>query len=128
MPERNLASILRISKTLLRKELKILEHKGLVEYSLTRRPFMANPSPIELDDLIKVIGAVRSLAGELACERANPEEIDSISSLAEAMSAKSDKIDSLGFFKIDMEFHRQLVFSSRNQALIETYQQHIARL
>ena len=126
MPERNLASILRISKTLLRKVLKILEHKGLVEYSLTRRPFMANPSP--LDDLIKVIGAVRSLAGELACERANPEEIDSISSLAEAMSAKSDKIDSLGFFKIDMEFHRQLVFSIRNQALIETYQQHIARL
>ena len=126
MPERNLASILRISKTLLRKVLKILKHKGLVEYSLTRRPFMANPSP--LDDLIKVIGAVRSLAGELACERANPEEIDSISSLAEAMSAKSDKIDSLGFFKIDMEFHRQLVFSIRNQALIETYQQHIARL
>ena len=93
VPERDLASILGISRTPLREALKILEHEGLVEYSLTRRPFIANPSLIELADLIKVIGALESLAGELACDRANPEEIDSISSLADAMSAKSDKID-----------------------------------
>ena len=128
VPERDLASILGISRTPLREALKILEYEGLVEYSLTRRPFIANPSLIELADLIKVIGALESLAGELACDRANPEEIDSISSLAEAMSAKSDKIDPLDFFKIDMEFHRQLIASSRNQALIETHRQYNARL
>ena len=128
MPERDLASILGISRTPLREALKILEYEGLVEYSLTRRLFIANPSLIELADLIKVIGALESLAGELACDRANPEEIDSISSLAEAMSAKSDKIDPLDFFKIDMEFHRQLIASSRNQALIETHRQYNARL
>ena len=128
LPERDLASILGISRTPLREALKILEYEGLVEYSLTRRPFIANPSLIELADLIKVIGALESLAGELACDRANPEEIDSISSLAEAMSAKSDKIDPLDFFKIDMEFHRQLVGASRNPALIETHRQYNARL
>ena len=128
VPERDLASILGISRTPLREALKILEYEGLVEYSLTRRPFIANPSLIELADLIKVIGALESLAGELACARANLEEINSISKLAEAMSAKSEKIEPLDFFKIDMEFHRQLVASTRNPALIETHRQYNARL
>jgi DNA-binding GntR family transcriptional regulator len=128
VPERNLASVLGISRTPLREALRILEHEGLVEYSSTRRPFVANPSLLELADLIKVIGALESLAGELACERANLEEINSISRLAEAMSAKSEKIEPLDFFKIDMEFHRQLVASTRNPALIETHRQYNARL
>jgi DNA-binding GntR family transcriptional regulator len=128
IPERDLASVLGISRTPLREALKILEHEGLIEYSSTRRPFVANPSLLELADLIKVIGALESLAGELACERANQDEIKSISSLAEEMSKKSDRIEPLDFFKIDMEFHRQLVASSRNPALIETHRQYNARL
>ena len=128
IPERNLASVLGISRTPLREALKILEHEGLVEYSSTRRPFVANPSLLELADLIKVIGALESLAGELACERANQDEINSISSLAEEMSDKSDRIEPLDFFRIDMEFHRKLVASSRNPALIETHRQYNARL
>ena len=128
VPERDLASVLGISRTPLREALKILEHEGLVEYSSTRRPFVANPSLLELADLIKIIGALESLAGELACERANQDEINSIAALAEEMSEKSDRIEPLEFFKIDMEFHRQLVAASRNPALIETHRQYNARL
>ena len=128
VPERLLASVLGICRTPLRDALKILEHEGLVEYSSTRRPFVANPSLLELADLIKIIGALESLAGELACERANQDEINSIAALAKEMSKKSDRIGPLEFFKIDMEFHRQLVASSRNPALIETHRQYNARL
>ena len=44
------------------------------------------------------------------------------------MSEKSERIEPLEFFKIDMEFHRQLVAASRNPALIETHRQYNARL
>ena len=78
--------------------------------------------------MIKIIGALESLAGELACERATHDEINSIAALAEEMSEKSDRIEPLEFFEIDMEFHRQLVAASRNPALIETHRQYNARL
>ena len=44
--ERDLAAALGISRTPLTKALTILEQDGLVEYSVTRRPQVANP-PIE---------------------------------------------------------------------------------
>ena len=61
------------------------------------------------------------------CERANQDEINSIAALAEEMSEKSDRIEPLEFFKIDMEFHRQLVAASRTSS-IETHRQYNARL
>lgn len=128
IPERDLAEVLGISRTPLREALRLLEHEGLVDYSSTRRPYVANPSLQELADLIKVIGALEALAGELACASVREDEIHLIQSLADEMVAKSDVIEPLAFFQIDMEFHRRIVAASRNPPLIETHRQYNARL
>jgi DNA-binding GntR family transcriptional regulator len=68
VPESHLASVFGISRTPLREAPKILEHEELLEYSLTRRPFVASSSLLALADVIKAIGDLEALAGELARE------------------------------------------------------------
>jgi len=126
--ERELTRALGISRTPLREALRTLELQGLIEYSATRRPFVANPSLIELSELISVLAALEALAGELACKTADEAMIRSIVALEEQMHAESESVSALDFFRTDMEFHAQIVLASGNGALIETHRDYNARL
>ena len=61
--ERDLASALGISRTPLTRALTILEQDGLIEYSVTRRPQVANPPFEEIAQNLVVMGALEALAG-----------------------------------------------------------------
>lgn len=128
VPERELADALGISRTPLREALRLLEIEGLVEYSATRRPRIADPSLEELTQYISVLGALEALAGETACSVATDKEISKIQTLAETMDTKSASLSSLAFFQLDMDFHSSIVEVSRNEPLIETHRQYNARL
>ena len=128
VPERDLAEALGISRTPLREALRILEREGLIEYSATRRPRVANPSLEEIADNLDILGALEALAGELACERATSSEISRIEDLCWKMEEGSDSVPALEFFGWDMEFHAHIVKASRNDPLIETHGQYNARL
>ena len=126
--EREVAEALSISRTPLRQALHTLEMEGLVEYSASRRPRVANPSLEELGQNLNVLGALEGLAGELACAHATDDEIALIRSLNRRMTEGSDTMEPLAFFETDMEFHRTIVLASRNQPLIETHEHYNARL
>ena len=128
VPERDLAEGMGISRTPLREALRILESEGLIEYSATRRPHVANPSMEEIADNLLVIGALEALAGELACENASAAEIGRIEGLCRQMEVGSDTVSALEFFGWDMEFHTLIVETSRNPPLIATHRQYNARL
>lgn len=128
IPERELSEGLGVSRTPLKEALRKLENEGLVEYGPTRRPRVADPSFDELSDNLKVLGALEALAGELACLHATDDEIEQSRVLCERMTAAPDDVDPLELFKWDMEFHRIIVVSSRNQPLIDTHSQYNARL
>ena len=49
----------------------MLEGEGLIEYSRTRRPFIANPSLETIRQNLQVLGTLEALAGELACKEAS---------------------------------------------------------
>ncbi|WP_319544656.1 GntR family transcriptional regulator [Ruegeria conchae] len=128
IPERDLAEALGVSRTPLREALRLLEIEGLVEYSATRRPRVADPSLHELTQYISVLGALEALAGETACREATMAEIADIVRLAARMAEGSDTLKPLDFFRLDMQFHAAIVEASRNEPLIETHRQYNARL
>lgn len=127
--ERELASALGISRTPLREAVRLLEADGLIEYSPTRRPFIANPDIEQVAQALSVLGALEALAGEQACQKASAAEIARIAAIAGRVSRVSEAgAAPLDFFRLDMEFHQTIVAASGNQPLIATHRQYNARL
>lgn len=128
VPERDLAKALGISRTPLKEALRILEIEGLVVYSATRRPSVADPTLEELAENLAVIGALEALAGELACVRATDPEIAHVAGLCGQMTKAPPETSALEFFRLDMEFHQTIVRSARNAPLLESHNRYNARL
>ncbi len=127
IPERDISAALGISRTPLREAMRLLVVEGLIEYSSTRRPKVADPSLEEIIQYIKVLAALEALGGGIACVEASFVEINDILALNELMA--SNKItDPLEFFRLDMQFHTLIVEASKNEPLIETHRQYNARL
>ncbi|MEM8556058.1 MAG: GntR family transcriptional regulator [Pseudomonadota bacterium] len=126
--ERDIAAALGISRTPLRAALSILEQEKLVDYSVTRRPRVANPSLEDISQNTVVMGTLEALAGELACANASDQEITKALALIDQMERDSNRIAALDFFRVDMEMHETIVRASRNDALIDTHRQYNARL
>jgi DNA-binding GntR family transcriptional regulator len=129
LPEIEVAGALGISRTPLRDALKILVADGLVVHRGTRRTFyVADPTLEELADDLAVIGALEGLAGELACERATDDELQTIADQNDRMAAASNPLDPLALFNVDMAFHQAIVEAARNPSLERTHRQYNARL
>ncbi|NND92222.1 MAG: GntR family transcriptional regulator [Granulosicoccus sp.] len=126
--EREVASALGISRTPLRGALAILEQDGLVEYTLSRRPRVADPSVHEISEDLVVMGALEALAGELACTHASDSEIAEVQLLSRTMEEGSGTLEPLDFFRTDMKMHATIVKASGNQSLLETHGRYNARL
>jgi DNA-binding GntR family transcriptional regulator len=130
LPERDLAEALGVSRTPMREAIRLLAGEGLVQYTASRRPYVADPSLEEICDYLRVQGALEALAGELACAHASDAELREIDRLNRAIAeAAADEDDGrLAAFKADMEFHEAIVRAAGNDALIDTHQKYNARL
>ena len=128
VPERDLAEGLGISRTPLKDALRILETEGLIEYSPTRRPRVADPSLDEIEQNITVLSALEALAGDLACQAASNDDIADIQALDQSMRTLPANATALEFFHLDMAFHARIVEASKNAPLAATHKQYNARL
>lgn len=128
IPERETAEALGVSRTPLRESLRILAAEGLVDVSPNRPPTVANPSLVELGNLLKVQGTLEALAGELACKEADDKQINEIIEIEAEMRATSDTSEPLEFFQLDMKFHTLIVAASNNEPLIATHHNYNSRL
>lgn len=126
--ERDLAGAFGISRTPLKEALRILEGEGLIVYGLTRRPSVADPSLAEINDWLRVQGALEALAGELACARASDAELEQIALINASIKEARDADGKLKAFRLDMAFHEAIVAASDNSALAETHATYNARL
>ncbi len=127
VPERDLAAGLGISRTPLKEAMRMLEDEGLIQYSPSRRPSVADPTLEQISDNLTVLAALESLGGGLACLRATDEEIESAGGLCDRMREHSETAPPLEFFRWDMDFHAGIVAAARNAPLIETHRQYNAR-
>ncbi len=126
--ERELSEAFGISRTPLKEALRILEREGLIEYSATRRPHVADPSLEKVLEWLQVQGALEALGGELSCRNASDQQIADIEALNARFVELRKGADSLATFRCDMKFHTDIVAGSGNQALIETHAMYNARL
>jgi DNA-binding GntR family transcriptional regulator len=128
LTERDLSNALGISRTPMREAIRILANEGLVEFSASRRPRVADPSIGEITDYLRIQGALEALSGELACVLASDEDLENIKFLNEQMINRNGKDDPVTAFNRDMEFHKAIVAASRNAPLAMTHASYNARL
>ena len=128
LPERDMSSALGISRTPLREAIRLLEWEGLVEYSASRRPRVANPSLEEISKYLCVQGALEALGGELACSNASDKELQNIANLNQQMLETLGEEDPLVSFERDMAVHTAIVAAGHNEPLAETHATYNARL
>lgn len=126
--ERDLSDTLGVSRTPIREAIRKLELEGLVDYTETRRPRVADPSMETLTQWLQIQGVLEGLAGEQACQHASDEELAAIAALHTQMIAQAEKPDRLILFRTDMRFHTAIVMAARNPPLVTTHAQYNARL
>ncbi len=129
LPERDIAEALNISRTPMREAIRLLANEGLVSYTPSRRPYVADPSLDEINECLRVQGSLEALAGEWACTLAADKDIDDIAAINEQFRrAKEEEEGPLEAFRLDMQFHEAIVAASKNKTLAEKHSTLNARL
>lgn len=121
--EQAVCNRLGVSRTPLREALKMLAAEGLIVLQPNRGAMVSDPSPEDIIDTFKVIGALEALAGELACERVEEDDIAEIRVLHYQMALHQTRGELREYFKLNQRIHERLVELSGNEILIETHKQ-----
>ena len=85
----------------LREALKQLIAEGLVEQIPYRGVVVCNPDQASIEQMLELLGALEGFAGEMACLRATPEEIDTIRVLTQQMHETYENDERLSYYKIN---------------------------
>ncbi|MGH8324978.1 MAG: GntR family transcriptional regulator, partial [Steroidobacteraceae bacterium] len=121
--ERVLSARLGVSRTPLREAIKLLATEGLV-HLLPNRGAVAAPIERErIRETLAVMGALESLAGELACAQASDQAVAEIRALHFEMLAMHARRDLDGYFRHNQAIHLKLVEASGNAVLAQIYRQ-----
>lgn len=121
--ERVLTARLGVSRTPLREAIKLLATEGLVDLLPNRGAVVAPIDPARIAETLAVMGALESLAGELACVEASDDGIAEIRALHYEMLAMHARRDLDGYFRYNQAIHIKIVEASGNAVLAQTYRQ-----
>jgi DNA-binding GntR family transcriptional regulator len=119
--EKEICESLGISRTPLREALKSLSIEGLVTLLPNRGAWVTEISNEDMINLFSLMGALESLAGELAVDRATDKEIDDISELHYQMMNSYHKKDIPEYYRLNKAIHWSIVEASRNDHLKQVY-------
>jgi DNA-binding GntR family transcriptional regulator len=121
--ERVLTARLGVSRTPLREAIKLLATEGLVDLLPNRGAVVTPIEPARIAQTLTVMGALESLAGELACVHASDQDIAEVRALHYEMLAMHARGDLDGYFRNNQAIHLRLVEASGNAVLAQTYRQ-----
>lgn len=119
--EKQLCATFGISRTPLREALKVLTSEGLVEMLPNRG---ARVSSLTLDDVRQtydVMGALEGLSGETACLYISDAEVSHICQLHEQMIDHFQRKELTAYFRANKQIHESILAASRNELLLEIY-------
>jgi DNA-binding GntR family transcriptional regulator len=109
------------SRTPLREAIKILATEGLVELLPNRGARVASLTGAEIDEMVQVVAGLEAVAAELACQKAEEDEIDAIAADTEAMERAFEARDEEVYFTLNRAIHEGLMAAARNRTLSGLY-------
>jgi DNA-binding GntR family transcriptional regulator len=118
LPVDQLAQQLDVSQTPVKGALNQLAVEGLVWLSPRRGTFVAEISPRSIVESLSIRAALEQLAAETLIDHVGPEELGYLTSLVRQIEQSSDVYE---HFRLNMQFHQELVELSGNQRLAEIY-------
>jgi DNA-binding GntR family transcriptional regulator len=111
-----------VSRTPLRDALRVLETEGLIEVTPHVGAVVTHPGSPDMEAKLEVLGALEALAAELAARRRPPAPLQRIARLHKEMGRAAKSKDVAGYYKLNDEFHRQIVLASGNAALADMHE------
>ena len=129
--EGRLCEQLGVSRTPLREALKVLATEGLVDLSPNRGAIVREVTPRDMRDMLRVLGQLEALAGELACANASDQDIADIHDMHKRMMAHYTARNRMEYFKLNQAIHSAVVRLADNptlQAMHENLQARIKRI
>jgi DNA-binding GntR family transcriptional regulator len=109
------------SRTPLREAIKILSSEGLVELLPNRGARVASLSAAEIDEMVQVVAGLEAVAAELACQRAEDDEIDAIAEDTQTMLEAFRQQDEETYFTLNRAIHEGIMAAARNGTLKGIY-------
>lgn len=116
-----LARRLGISRTPLREAFRALTAEGLLELLPRRGARIASLTAELVDELFPIMGALESLAGELACRHITDAEIADIRALHGQMAEHHARGDLDSYFRLNQRIHETILAATRNPTLNRIY-------
>tara|TARA_Y100000746_G_scaffold206167_1_gene193729 strand:+ start:197 stop:868 length:672 start_codon:yes stop_codon:yes gene_type:complete len=122
IPEKLICQKLTISRTPLREALKVLASEGLLTLLPNRGARVNRLKTKDLDDMFPVMGALESLAGELACKKISAAQIDEVRALHYQMAANHKNGNLINYFDLNQRIHASIMAATENNILCELYE------
>jgi DNA-binding GntR family transcriptional regulator len=126
--ERELAAVLRVSRTPLREAIKMLAAEGLVELVPNRGAMAVSLSEVDVRNTFEVMAGLEALSGELAAQRITEHELAAIRTLQAEMMAAYARRDLPAYYRLNGQIHGAINAAAKNRVLTTMYRQLNARL
>lgn len=107
-----------ISRTPLREALKVLASEGLVTIKPRRGAYVTEISEKDLRDVYHLLSLLESDAAAVVAQNASATEIQNLQNLH--LELEKSQADAYQFFKINEQFHMQLLSLCNNRFLLQT--------
>ncbi|MCC7016299.1 MAG: GntR family transcriptional regulator [Rhodospirillales bacterium] len=110
-----------VSRTPLREAFRALTAEGLLEPLPRRGARIARLTADLVDELFPIMGALESLAGELACRHITDAEIAEVRALHGQMAEHHARGDLDSYFRLNQRIHETITAATRNPTLKRIY-------
>ena len=121
VPERELCQRFAVSRTPLREALKVLAAEGLIELLPNRGARVARLTVADVEEMFPVMGALESLAGELAAERIGEDGIAEVRALHYQMALHHKRGELQPYFRLNQRIHELILEAAGNPTLANMY-------
>ena len=121
VPEKALCEKLGVSRTPMREALKVLAADGLLNLEPNKGARVRTITTEDLEEVFPLMGALESLAGELACKNISDVQIEEIKVEHTKMMVEFKQSNMPSYFKHNERIHQLIMAAAANTTLTDMY-------